>query len=96
MWRSLIALGVAMVLAGVIPATAQEPEWQTHAKWCTTDGGSSGAAYRSTCRSYDQFDSVIACQAHNPGAIQKIREAGRSTVNAYMESYRPKECKGTS
>lgn len=91
--RKTFLLAIMTLLFGLEVVVAQEPEWQIHCKWCTTDGGSSGGAYRATCRNYDQFDSVLACQAHNPGAQTAIRNAGRSAVNAFMDNWKPKECK---
>jgi hypothetical protein len=90
-----IAVGMALVLTAVIPATlAAEPDWQIHGKWCTTDKGSSGTRYLQTCPNHDQFDSVIACQqdARNGGAVQAIRDAGRDAVNAFMSNYKPMTC----
>jgi hypothetical protein len=94
MRKSLFALMLTMALAAGIPAKGQEPVWKIHSRWCTTDRGSSGTTYQNTCRKYDQFESVIACQqdAHNDGAVQSIRDAGRKVVNEYMDSYKPKEC----
>lgn len=79
----------------VLAAGFRDPDWQIHSRWCATDGGSSGGVYRSTCRTYDQFDSVIACQqdAHNDGAVQAVQAAGRTAVDSYMDNYKPKECK---
>lgn len=95
MRRYAFAIGIAIALAGGLTAYAQQPVWQIHSVWCTKDGGSSGNVYRQTCATYDQFDSVIACQqdARNDGAVQSIRDAGRSTVNAYMDNYKPTFCK---
>lgn len=70
-----------------------EEEWQIHAKWCTTDRGSSHAAYINACtHGKDQFDSVLACQAHNGGAQNAIRNAGRAAVNAFMDNWKSSEC----
>lgn len=75
-----------------------EPEWQTHAKWCTTDKGNAHGAYIATCTqaNHDQFDAVIACQAHGgkPAEAQKaIRDAGRAAVNTFMDNWKSPECK---
>jgi hypothetical protein len=105
MWL-LIKIGyVALVVSSLSPAgvpsnaTAsatgflQEPEWQTHAKWCTTDRGSSHAAYLNACQNgKDQFDSVLVCQGHSGGAQNAIRSAGRQTVNAFMDNWKSSEC----
>jgi hypothetical protein len=81
-------------LIAVALATNQ-PEWQVHALWCTTDDGSSGRLYRRTCHTQDQFDSVIACQRHsrNDRAVQLIIAAGRPTVNAFMADQKPRKCR---
>jgi hypothetical protein len=94
MRRYTVAVGIALTLAGGFTAHAQQPVWQIHAVWCTKDGGSSGNVYRQTCGSHDQFDSVIACQqdAGNGGAVQALRDAGRATVNAYMDNYKLTSC----
>jgi hypothetical protein len=89
---------IAFAIAATIACSfseGQTDEWQIHAKWCTTDRGSSHGAYINTCRTYDQFDSVIACQqdAGNGRAVQLIQAAGRSTVNTFMDNYKPKECR---
>jgi len=96
MRRIVTICGIGLLttmIFGLLVVKAQEPEWQIHAKWCTTDRGSSYGAYMATCRSYDQFDSVLACQAHNGGALATIRNAGREAVNKFMDNWKPKECK---
>jgi hypothetical protein len=69
-----------------------QPIWQTHATWCLTDNGSGGQIFRNACAQYDQFDSVLSCQQHNPGAQEAIRRAGREQVNAFMAQYAPEQC----
>src|SRR5207249_3733780 len=58
---------ILVALLGVTTAAAADPDWQIHSKWCTIDRGSSGSEYLRLCKEYDQFDSVIGCQGHNPG-----------------------------
>jgi len=79
------------VTAGVLLATLMtvadaQPEWQIHAKWCTTDPGSSGRVYWATCRSQNPYNAAIACQndSRNPRAADLIRSVGPDTVNAYL------------
>jgi hypothetical protein len=86
----------ALLLSGFATTIAQEPEWQIHSKWCTTDRGSSHAAYLTACRNgQDQYDSVIACQTDsgNGGAVNAIRSAGRDTVNKFMVDWKDPSCK---
>jgi hypothetical protein len=94
---SLVAIGGVILLA-ILLETCHEPEWQTAAKICTRF-----IVYGDTCEKYDQFDSVLACWGQEnvadwyprdrARAIKAIREAGRQRVNAFMDNYKPKECK---
>jgi hypothetical protein len=84
-------------------AVADQPEWQIHANWCANvdkPNGSSHVAYMSTCRTSDQYDSVMACQrdakkgnGKGDSILKLIEDAGRPAVNAYMANNKPKECK---
>lgn len=82
------------------PNTAPPPqpnlEWQTHARWCISDPGSSGHAYLHTCDHADQFDSAIACQqdSKNAKAVSLIQQAGRAAVDSFMEPIKWKGCTG--
>jgi hypothetical protein len=94
--RTCVLLACLIACAWTWNAAAEE-KWQSAAKWCTRDAGSSGAAYRAACKDgkYDQFDSVITClqEAKNEKLVRLIQAAGRSVVNSYMDDYKPKECK---
>ena len=62
-----------------------QPDWQIHARWCTTDPGSSGQVYRAgIAAGAEPFDAVLACQRHNGGAQQAVSAAGRAAVNNFM------------
>ena len=79
-------VAVLVTMACVSAGTVGAQEWKIHASWCTTDGGSSGSNFRSTCQRADAFSAVIDCQSHNPGAQQTLRDAGQDAVNQYMAS----------
>jgi hypothetical protein len=88
------SLGIASLAGLLAGATAaQQPDWQIHSIWCTNDGGSSGIQYRRSCTQKDQFNSILDCQKHNPGAQAAIRAAGPAAVNSFMESRKPGTCK---
>lgn len=79
----------------LVTGVAAEPEWQRHARWCTTDRGSSYRAYMNACTQVDQFHSVISCQqdAGNARAVSLIQQAGPEAVNAFMQNIKPAQCK---
>jgi len=91
-------LAIAALSCVVLVSKAQEPDWHIHGKWCVSDKGSSGNAYRNTCQHHDQFDSVVACQLdsgggdYNYGPVRSVQAAGRQAVNQYMDSYKPASC----
>jgi hypothetical protein len=94
--RAVVALG-GVIATAIIAATCREPEWQIAAKDCMF------GQYFDVCTEYDQYDSVLACWGQkNVGdwtprnaarKIKVIREAGRQKVDAFMDNYKPKECK---
>ena len=95
--KSRLSLAVIVVLLSIHAAASAEPDWQIHAKWCTTDQGSSGRDYRNDCaQGVDQFESILSCQKHNPGAQAAIRAAGREQVDSFMLSYQPSVCRRSS
>jgi hypothetical protein len=93
-------LGAVLVPLLFATAVGQQPDWQIHSNWCANvDNGSSHQVYMSTCRTSDQYDSVLACQrdaGKNNGdggaAVRAVEQAGRQQVNQYMESNKPKQC----
>ena len=67
------------------PPVPTAPVWQIAAHWCTIDRGSSGKGYYvARANGSDAYDSVLYCQGHNGDVQQAVRNAGRSTVNAFL------------
>ena len=53
--------------------------------------GAGGQNYRNACAQYDQFDSILSCQQHNPEAQAAIQRAGRRQVDAFMAQFAPEQ-----
>jgi hypothetical protein len=94
--RRLAFACIALQFLCLTPVNAQQPDWQIHSLWCTTDGGSSGRNYRNACTQVDQYDSILSCQSHSNSAQAAIRAAGRSAVDSFMESRKLGFCKSSS
>ncbi|HKF64217.1 MAG TPA: hypothetical protein VKB42_22780 [Dongiaceae bacterium] len=79
----LLCLGVAGT------AQAANDDWKIDAMACREMTGPPGEAYRATCRSHDQYDSVLACMKalNEAGAEERMRAAGRDAVDAYMKGF---------
>jgi hypothetical protein len=72
----LVAWAIACFFA--LDVLAQQPDWQIHSLWCTTDPGSSGRNYKNACTQQNQYNSILSCQSHNAGAS---RESVRQTLD---------------
>lgn len=94
--RNSTLIVFAIVCFFVPGALAQQPDWQIHSLWCTTDPGSSGRNYKNACTQQDQYNSILSCQSHSAGAQAAIRAAGPAAVNAFMESRKPSFCRSSS
>ena len=70
-------------------ARAADDDWKIDAMACREMTGPPGEAYRATCRTHDQYDSVLACMKalNEAGAEERMRAAGREVVDAYMKSF---------
>ena len=84
---------ISILLGLCVTPVVYGQEWQIHARWCLSDGGSSGNAYRTTCTHSDQYDAVIACQRHNGEATATLQAAGRPAVNSFMAPLQPNSCR---
>ena len=81
-----------VVAAGVLCFTALEAsaqDWQAAAQECYADTGAAGAAYRSTCKNHDQYDSILACEAAagEENAMARTRMAGPGVVDTVMMDF---------
>jgi hypothetical protein len=86
-WHVILGLVVIGAVVYGADTRAQQPDWQKHASWCKTDGGSSGGKYHGALsQGRDQYDAVIVCQqdSGNGGAVAAVQSAGREAVNSFM------------
>jgi hypothetical protein len=70
-------------------ARAAEDDWKIDAMACREMTGPPGEAYRVSCRTRDQYESVLACmKALNEAAAEhRVRAAGRDAVDDYMRRF---------
>jgi hypothetical protein len=83
---------IVVATAGVLGFATLETnaqDWRAAAQECYADTGAAGAAYRSTCKNHDQFDSILACEvaAGEENAAARTRLAGRGVVNTLMMGF---------
>jgi hypothetical protein len=93
----LLAAAAAGWLLQASGAKAADDAWKIDAMACREMIGPPGAAYRTTCRGHDQYDSVLACMKalNEAGAEERMRAAGREAVDAYMSKFPTIEgCRG--
>ena len=78
-------------------AKAADDAWKIDAMACREMVGAPGTAYRTTCRTHDQYDSALACvkALNETGTEERMRAAGRDAVDAYMRKFPTIEgCRG--
>ena len=89
MSRVLLAAVAAGWLLPASGAKAADDAWKIDAMACREMTGPPATAYRTTCRTHDQYDSVLACMKalNEAGAEERMRAAGREAVDAYMSKF---------
>jgi hypothetical protein len=83
-----IVLEAAGVLYFATPEAGAQ-DWQAAAQECYADTGAAGAAYRSTCKNHDQYESILACEAAagEENAMARTRMAGPGVVDTVMMDF---------
>ena len=86
---------IALAIFSSAAAAQSGPEWQAHARWCTTDRGTANATYLDVCRSEDQYAAIAAClrDANNDQGLRAVQNAGAAAVNAFMRPFKDGRCR---
>ena len=84
--RIVVPLAAVLCLA-TLEARAQD--WQAAARECYADTGAAGTAYRSACKTHDQYDSILAYEAAagEENAMARTRMTGRDVVDTFMMGF---------
>jgi len=84
-----VGLVILLCLGLTATARAADDDWKIDAMACREMTGPPGEAYRATCRSHDQYDSVLACMKalNEAGAEERMQAAGREAVDSYLKGF---------
>ena len=83
---------IVVPLAAVLCLTtleARAQDWQAAAREGYADTGAAGTAYRSACKTHDQYDSILAYEAAagEENAMARTRMTGRDVVDTFMMGF---------